>query len=177
MNDKESPLVRPIRGKQQKPKWRQPYHEHLTLNATPFWSNMRLIAALMDLEISGLLSFDSFRTLCPLWRILVAGALKCNADAADTDIMNVFFFAFGNAVSLSHTVKRLASSGRLWRICTCPFLDAFACMRDLRTIIWSVCRVAQLFYSPSLSRSCVSLLFRRKCDANQCHKPCRFYCF
>jgi len=43
----------PSGEKTAKPKWRQPYHGHLTLNATPFWSNMCFVLALMDLRFQG----------------------------------------------------------------------------------------------------------------------------
>lgn len=134
-------------GEKTKPKWRQPYHGHLTLNATPFWSNMCFVVALMDLRFQGFwvywfISYTlSSEGYCwPAWN-----ARRC-AWYWYYEWFACFWMRQASARSISHknSASRLASSRQLWRICMWS-LDVFACVCvcDLWTIIWSVCLVAQ----------------------------------
>ena len=140
MNDKESPLScvpsggRKKKKKTTKPKWRQPYHGHLTLNATPFWSNMCFIVALMDLRFQGFwvywfISYTlSSEGYCrPAWNVRRCGwygyyewvllVFECG------ELRGLKYFSHPKK---KNSASRLASSRRLRWIRMCS-LGTFAC--------------------------------------------------
>lgn len=134
-----------------KPKWRQPYHGHLTLNATPFWSNMCFIVALMDLRFRGFwvywfISYTlSSEGYCwPAWNVRRCSRyryyewFRLFLNAASSEAWSISHKSFSIKISFLWTA--LVHLRTLFR-CVCMCVFVFEC--DLWTIIWSVCLVAQ----------------------------------